>query len=294
MSGFLCPLCGAKSYTKKGPYRSESVEFAGKTIVECNNCKLISAYPLPSDEDLIRYYKSYWDRQKEGYSATMPLFVAQAKSRYEFLKQYLKRSKQLRVLDVGAGFGLINNFLKKGLGSKLFRYDVTEVDSMAIEYLKDNIMPHEIYSDLKECRDKYDLIILSHIIEHFKDPLTFLTQQHGLIAQDGILFIEVPNQDYLHKKWHDPHLMFFSPATITQLAEKAGYKIIKIASCGQLLEDLVKKKSGQAEITLLERIHRKLFRNKHNEHFYDAIRRIRTYGPDRAWIRMVARLKENV
>ncbi|MGB1103629.1 MAG: class I SAM-dependent methyltransferase [Crocinitomicaceae bacterium] len=58
------------------------------------------------------------------------------------------------------------------------------------------------YTKLNE---RFDLIIMRHVLEHFLDPLTVLKRIREVLSEDGVLYIAVPNnlnptQD-LEKVW---------------------------------------------------------------------------------------------
>jgi len=71
----------------------------------------------------------------------------------------------------------------------------------------------------------YDDVILSHILEHFKDPISLLASVKKQVNQNGVLIIEVPNDVegiYPLNIQDEPHLIFFTENTLKLLFEKAG------------------------------------------------------------------------
>jgi SAM-dependent methyltransferase len=91
------------------------------------------------------------------------------------------------------------------------------------------------YADLpKEC---FDIINLSHVIEHFNDPKRALIKIHSLLKKNGKLIIIAPNYDSVAAKifgkyWYaldlPRHLFQFSPKTITRLLSETGFVVKKI------------------------------------------------------------------
>lgn len=57
-----------------------------------------------------------------------------------------------------------------------------------------------------ECSDRFDIITLFHVLEHLAHPKEVIKVIHGMLAQDGILVIEVPN---LESKRSSPTNHFF-------------------------------------------------------------------------------------
>lgn len=65
------------------------------------------------------------------------------------------------------------------------------------------------YSSFKEIPSNYfDLIVISHVLEHTNDPKRFLNELSSNLKDVGFMFIEVPCQDYLFKDKEEPHLLF--------------------------------------------------------------------------------------
>jgi len=46
-----------------------------------------------------------------------------------------------------------------------------------------------------EIEEKFDVITLFHVLEHFDDPRAVLKQLKSMLAKGGIIVIEVPNAD---------------------------------------------------------------------------------------------------
>src|SRR5438105_4409704 len=50
-----------------------------------------------------------------------------------------------------------------------------------------------IVPEIDLARGKFDLIVLSHVLEHLVDPNHLLEQVRGFLDKDGWVFIEVPH-----------------------------------------------------------------------------------------------------
>lgn len=86
----------------------------------------------------------------------------------------------------------------------------------------------------------YDLIILSHILEHIPEPKSLLDSLLPLIRRGSKLYIELPfektmqklgeqppelRQPNIKRHWHE-HINFYSPAALTQLVERSGLSVL--------------------------------------------------------------------
>ncbi len=315
---FICPVCRHSDFTESLPYKnkSDSPVFRNKSLVKCGSCQSFSAYPLPAERELQEYYSSYWKEELSLF--LLPLFRAQAEARVDFFRQHLEIGNRcINILDIGAGFGLI----RKSFGRSRLRvnYDVVEVEPIATAYLKKKIKPRHIFHSSDEVVEKYSLIILSHIIEHLANPLDFLTAQRERLQDSGVLFIEVPNQDHLYKAFNEPHLVCLNPASLVAAVERAGFSIIDVRTCGHLLKDLMAPSASglldvEIPVSLRERCvkgvshfvasRRRLtkkqlmeMRNKENQVLKMKKRafvfgqHVHDYGPDRQWIRLIAKSK---
>lgn len=83
----------------------------------------------------------------------------------------------------------------------------------------------------------FDIINMSHILEHLSDPKKTLIKVNRLLKMNGNLIISVPNFNCLEAKlfrkyWHEldvpRHLFHFTPKTISVLLNNTGYIIDSI------------------------------------------------------------------
>lgn len=94
-----------------------------------------------------------------------------------------------------------------------------------------------IYTEIEDLpstrKDRCDLISLAHVLEHLANPigyLTYLRERH--LTLDGWLLLEVPNL-YCHDSFEIAHLVSFSPHTLRQTIQKAGFEIVKLKAHGR-------------------------------------------------------------
>ena len=93
---------------------------------------------------------------------------------------------QAKILEVGAGNGYFVKYLREHYraASKIIAIDPfsssKEVEKIGIE----DFSPKE----------KFDVIILLDVFEHFQDASSLLNQLNRLLSEDGILLLKVPNK----------------------------------------------------------------------------------------------------
>lgn len=96
-----------------------------------------------------------------------------------------------RVLDIGCGAG----FLLSGINDKWEKFGV-EVSHFAAEYAKKE---GKIYvGELQDAHfpnEFFDLIVMHHVIEHIKDPISIIVEVHRILKKSGILLLGTPDFD---------------------------------------------------------------------------------------------------
>lgn len=81
---------------------------------------------------------------------------------------------------------------------------------------------------------KFNLIWMSHVLEHFKDPIAVLKKCHSLMPEDGVLYIATPDTDFIHTRsnsgfthWKkDEHYIMWNRESLTKELQKIGFEVI--------------------------------------------------------------------
>jgi len=249
MSNDNCPICDSalsSDKCKTVPYPSNNLSNdVPKRIIFCENCGLGVADPMPSDDALERFYcdSNYWSKTEPVVSPRkQPIFPTLARSRWSLIQTHLNRLKKkpggLKILDVGAGFGYLGIVAANVAGVVLDEYGAVEPDPKVRSALEKawpdqgNNSKLNTFPELGQVEKEYDIIALSHVLEHVKDPLRMISTVLSCISDDGLLFIDVPNRDDLYKPDVFPHLLFFSPENLKLLMEQVDLTIIDLDTWG--------------------------------------------------------------
>lgn len=116
----------------------------------------------------------------------------------KFCKHILKvtNAKGKRVLDIGAGFGLISIYLRI-FGAKIFAVEIDPEKKAVFEKILKSLIPPltdiEVRSgdaleiDFKE--EQFDVIICSEVISHIKDLDLLLLKTNKALRRGGFLYI---------------------------------------------------------------------------------------------------------
>ncbi len=298
VADFRCPLCAGREAERLAAYKGRSPTFKGREIVQCRVCGFVSAYPMPSDEELAAFYQTYWSDHEHG-QPDMALYHAQANARFRFIEEFLPLDREglFKVVDVGAGFGLIREVLRRARGERALRYDAVEVDPDAVAYLHAETGVDHVYRDLAESDCQYDLGILSHIIEHVPDPLSLLASVRERLAAEGVLFLETPNRDDRFKRRNDPHVLFFTPETVGEVLRRARFEPLRVETCGERIEAILERDRRKDRTPSLIRTLGKMTRVVRRGlglgpapavHRDASASEVDLTGPGRRWIRAVA------
>lgn len=155
----------------------------------------------------------------------------------EFFKQVVP--DRCKVLDVGCGRGYSYHIIK----DKITEYTGVDKNSDSLAYAKNTIKTpnakfvcDNLYHFLKGSRETYDVVILSHILEHLQNPESFLS---SLVPYTDHFYIECPDFDttphnHIRVGLNSPfiysdedHLREFDRIELANLIEDAGLEILE-------------------------------------------------------------------
>lgn len=192
----------------------------------CQDCGLVFVSPLPSQAEWDVYNSDYFNIA-HGKSHLADRAVAfrsgLGKIRAAFVKQYAETlGADIRsVIEIGPGFG---EFAAAWLNDSAdVDYAAIETDQSLLPDLeKQGIHIWSSFESVKQAQKRYDLVVASHVLEHTLDPVRFLKDMAALSKTSGLIFIEVPCQDFLYKALDEPHTMFFDQSALVAACTQAG------------------------------------------------------------------------
>lgn len=238
-------------------------------FARCSNCSCVYLEEAICDEDLPNAYIEYpthnlnpnmelntnkmWGRIKAGYlwnkysyklgekysayGFLMYLFPPYIRFEWDSYMMHIpKNKKEGRLLDIGCGSG---KFL---LRAKSCGWDVCGVDfdkisvDIACSYGL-NVQHGSIESIPND--QKFDVITISHVIEHVSNPAKLIGDCLSKLNSGGIISIATPNNEgYGIKKWKElwssletpRHIVIFNKKSLIFLMSKIGvlkYRFVK-------------------------------------------------------------------
>lgn len=215
------------------------------TLRKCTDaeCGLIWLDPRPAMDEIGKAYRNYYTHGHASHTKqsrlvrivrailhTMSIhLLGLQRERRRYKRMYLDQILPGRLLEVGCGNG------KRLARMRALGWDVMgqEIDPVAAEHVR-NVKGIPVHIGPLETIEsgEYDVVMLSHVIEHVHDPAAMLMTCHSLLKQNGLLVILTPNAaSYGLRKfgaeWRglEPprHLHLFTCHTLNRLAEKAGF-----------------------------------------------------------------------
>lgn len=202
------------------------------------------------------------------------------------LPSYFKQlPKDAKILDFGCGLGQSLRAMKNLGFTNLYGADINALamESLARTGIKSKLIVNyqEVYD---EDYSKFDVIILSHVLEHFPKEdiipfLQFINQR--LLASNGTLFVLVPNAQSntgCYWAYEDfTHHTLFTAGSLLYVLKYAGFKTIEFfdIDCFEGVSPL--KKPLRKILLLLYRFKTKLWNFATASSFHTASQVIYSY-----------------
>lgn len=228
-----CPICGCGEFERLwnlGLY----------SFSNCPKCNLIYQNPQPISEDVeVRYDDQYFNYEINNEESFLNLMLLGLKD-IGFVPSKVQDGSK-KILDIGCATGLFLSHMKK-MGWKTYGIEVCKE---ACEYGNNvrgvNIF-HGILSEASFSKDTFDVIHLSHVIEHINDPKVFLKDVYKMLKPGGFIYCTTPNVDGLQAKWFKgrwrsaiaDHLVLFSVKTLNRILKDVGFENLKYRTWGGL------------------------------------------------------------
>jgi hypothetical protein len=143
----------------------------------------------------------------------------------------LLNSESVKVLDFGGSTGKYCPFLNHP-NSQVYVLDASKSE------LHQNTKRYDSDDQLL-----FDLIVVSHVLEHIVDMRDLLMWLRGKCNESGVVYIEVPFERVMHEEvddlnpnspdclkryWHE-HINFFSVSSLKHLLKRSGWSLIDLS-----------------------------------------------------------------
>ncbi|MBN1431652.1 MAG: class I SAM-dependent methyltransferase [Methanomicrobiaceae archaeon] len=287
---FFCNLCNKETaFEYIQDYPNQHRVFENLKLYRCGECGVVFALPYPTEKDLDYYYEEVWDTSDD----VNIVYEIQAFERVKYIHKFTGDKDNLKVLDIGSGHGLLYDAFLKKFGNVEFH--ATELNPENQKRLQNKGI--KVSKSIDEySNDKFDIVCLCSVLEHLTEPYKFLSGALELLNENGYLFLELPDRDYIFKPVLDPHVGFYSEECLRYLGKRLNIDTIDICTYGRDHESLKKEFMMPNRLNLLKfafinRFKKAFFKFRyHNsadwekEYYYDYLK-IHEEGGSRWWIR---------
>lgn len=203
-------------------------------LYSCPACGLKFISPQPSDDFLRKLYsKEYYDQwgTEEHYEIIRKMKISTFNMRLKLIEKFKSGGN---ILDVGCATGF---FLEAARSAGYTPYGV-ELSEYSAGIAQKRFGADFVFNGiLEQCpfrEESFDVIVMSDLLEHVKNPEDVMSRVRRLLKADGIVVIVTPDTDsYTHRimknRWVHyklEHLFYFNITSLRKLAERQGFRII--------------------------------------------------------------------
>ncbi len=233
-----CPLCASATTLLNGQHPGYRAPQTFE-IRMCYNCDTQIASPPIVDETIydiiyqnaprIRGYARYQTYAKIVLDRPDPLqFLADSEDVYWFVDNFLAKSaipRNAAILEVGSGLGYLTYAIHQRGYTNIRGMDLSaKAVAAATKTYGDLYFTGDITTHGATSPDRYDVIILTEVIEHVPNILAFIDAIASLLKPGGAIALTTPNKSsqppgaYWGTDNPPVHLWWLSESSIRQIA----------------------------------------------------------------------------
>jgi len=216
-----CRICGSEYLIDLDQESSFYLLNMDKTLrlkyIICRRCHFICHSEYVGDDFVEEYYnKSLMLRREDATEIESRQYEEQT----DFVKKHYDIAGK-KVLEIGADSGRFLMYLKSNYDCNVY-FDELSEDARKV------LLSKKVITDIAtvDVKERMDVVVLRHVLEHIFDLKGFLKYVKTRLADDGMLFIEVPDWSYLDKNT-DPlifeHFNQFSSYNLNFLLRDNGF-----------------------------------------------------------------------
>ncbi|MCA3597942.1 MAG: class I SAM-dependent methyltransferase [Methylobacterium sp.] len=221
-----CNLCGShhRLIISQSDRRLKTLK-----SVACEQCGLIRTDPMPTDAELDAYYAGEYRLDYQfAFSKKPPRFhitrsQRDAEARLALLEPALSGPK--RVLDFGSGSGEFLVAAAKA-GHAVEGIEPGETFAAFSREAYGVKVESRVWQQAEFAPGSFDVITSNHVLEHLREPVNALKRMAEWLAEDGVLFVSVPNalgkRQHSFQHFHFAHVYNFTPQALVWVGLVAG------------------------------------------------------------------------
>ncbi|MCA0405640.1 MAG: class I SAM-dependent methyltransferase [Proteobacteria bacterium] len=221
-----CNLCG--SHHRLSISQTDRRLKILKTVA-CEQCGLIRTDPMPTESELGTYYAGEYRLDYQfAFSSKPPRFHLRrsrrdAAARLALLAPALSGPK--RLLDFGSGSGEFLALAARA-GHDVRGIEPGESFAAFARNAYGVTVDSRVWQQVEFAPGSFDVITSNHVLEHLREPVSALKRMAEWLAEDGVLFVSVPNalgkRRHSFQHFHFAHVYNFTPQTLIWAGQIAG------------------------------------------------------------------------
>jgi SAM-dependent methyltransferase len=233
-----CPACGSST---KQPWLSKEVAGVKFTLDKCCACGTGYVNPQPSAESLKSLYACIGHGSKSLASldevmaaeVEFPNSTVDAQRMVNYATQLLGpiQGDQAKALDIGSGYGFFSR-AAQAQGFQVTAVNPAKAENRIFKQLNGFEPIPLFFEEVDFGQERFDLVILSQVLEHLLDPFHVLVKVRKLMKPEGVIAIAVPNVDAILIKLLGSkssflglpeHIIHFSRQGLYAMLRRAGF-----------------------------------------------------------------------
>ena len=235
-----CPLChGVAPFAFEAGDRFYQVTASTVRLHRCIACKTLFQWPVPSREELAGFYpRGYWqEKVKPSLLTRLQEIYIQMMLRLDLMGwvRRLGLQKGDRYIDIGCSRGdwlaLIRD---QGLAVQGIEADPRAAAFARTRY---GLSIEEVDGDQWDPQpNQFDAISFFHLLEHLRDPKSFLQKCRLALKPGGQILLRIPNICSLQSRlcgqgWKGlempRHVFLPSPQALKRQLRETGFRVVK-------------------------------------------------------------------
>ena len=233
-----CLLCGSDHH-----HFFAKAESFGYPLVydQCENCGLVFQSQEENQAADPEFYATTYRRIYQAHEepTAKDLWVQSQRAQHLIAGLQSLGVREINtMLDIGASAGVLLQAFHQAFACRMTGVEPGDAYRAFAEQKGITMFP-SVEALTAADPERFDLVSLSHVLEHLPDPVGMLRLiREKLLSEDGLLLLEVPNF-YAHDSYELAHLACYTPHTLREALRQAGYEVVHFDRHGVPRSDLL-------------------------------------------------------
>jgi 2-polyprenyl-3-methyl-5-hydroxy-6-metoxy-1,4-benzoquinol methylase len=208
---------------------------------EYRRCAMCGHFVAVHELDLGRFYEGEYmdstyagDRLRSAFERVMGLPPERSDNlqRVDRIRRFWSERRgdgAGTLLDVGSGLGVFPARMKEAG----WRCTALDPDARSTRHAAEVVGVNAVQADFSSASDlgRFDLVTFNKVLEHIDDPVAMLARSRAFQADDGIVYVEVPDGEGAaaegpgREEFFVEHVHVFSAASLALLCTRAGFTL---------------------------------------------------------------------